>query len=138
MPTTPAETADNTLPPSLHKAGLKAFHPRHIGRMGWLLMRVTAGAIAVLLLLAAIAWGALLFQILPRIDHWRGDLSEQATRALGVRVQIGQIVGHAQGAWPVLSLRDVRLLDAQGGLAVAGGHGGGLAQDLVADGDLAA
>jgi uncharacterized protein (TIGR02099 family) len=118
MPTTPAETADNTLPPSLHKAGLKAFHPRHIGRMGWLLMRVTAGAIAVLLLLAAIAWGALLFQILPRIDHWRGDLSEQATRALGVRVQIGQIVGHAQGAWPVLSLRDVRLLDAQGRVAL--------------------
>ncbi|WP_290874821.1 YhdP family protein [Aquabacterium sp.] len=75
-------------------------------------------AMGSVLLVAALAWAALLWQILPRVDQWRPELAEQATRALGVRVQIGQILGHAQGIWPVLSLRDVRLLDAQGRTAL--------------------
>lgn len=50
---------------------------RRLVRMGLSLM----GAV---LLLAAVAWAVLLFQILPRIGDWRQDVAEQATRALGV------------------------------------------------------
>lgn len=77
-----------------------------VRRLAWGLL----GACAVLML----AWAALLWLILPRADQWRLDVAEQATRALGVPVQIGQLHGEAQGLWPVLSLRDVRLLDRQG------------------------
>ena len=63
---------------------------------------------------AVLAWLLLLWVILPRADSWRDTLAQQATRALGVNVQIGQVVGHREGWWPVLTLRDVRLLDARG------------------------
>lgn len=71
-------------------------------------------ASGVFLALAALAWSLLLFQILPRIDRWRTDLAEQATRALGVPVRIGALVGQRQGIWPQIALRDVSLLDATG------------------------
>lgn len=80
-----------------------------LGGMRWLAW-VVLGACAVF----ALAWAAILWLILPRADEWRAPLAEQATRALGMPVQIGRVSGHAQGVWPVLSLSDVRLLDAQG------------------------
>jgi uncharacterized protein (TIGR02099 family) len=68
----------------------------------------------VLLLVAATAWGVLLTQILPRMDSWRDALSQQATRALGLSVKINGVQGWRDGIWPVLSLRDVQVFDAQG------------------------
>lgn len=85
---------------------------RRVVRMGLSLM----GAV---LLLAAVAWAVLLFQILPRIGDWRQDVAEQATRALGVTVRIGALQGHADGMWPVLSLRQVELLDDRGQVALS-------------------
>ncbi|HET8871462.1 MAG TPA: DUF3971 domain-containing protein, partial [Aquabacterium sp.] len=73
---------------------------------------------ATILLLAALAWGVLLFEILPRIGQWRDALSQQATRALGVPVAIGRVTGHAEGGWPVLVLDEVRLLDDRGQVAL--------------------
>lgn len=70
------------------------------------------------LTLAAAAWAVVLFEILPRIDDWRDELSQQATRAIGVPVQIGRVSGEIEGAWPVLTLSDVRLLDGQGSPAL--------------------
>lgn len=75
-------------------------------------------ALAVLLIMAAIAWWALLFQILPRIGTWREALAQQATKALGVPVQIGTVSGHAEGWSPVLSLKEVALLDERGSVAL--------------------
>ncbi|MFT3857415.1 MAG: AsmA-like C-terminal region-containing protein [Aquabacterium sp.] len=69
-------------------------------------------------LMGAMAWAVLLLQILPRIDAWRFDLAEQATRSLGVPVRIGKVVGRAEGIWPILSLREVQLLDAAGRVAL--------------------
>lgn len=80
--------------------------------------RPLAWTIATILLLAAVAWAILLFQILPRIDGWRDVLAQQATRALGVPVQIGRVSGRPEAGWPVLTLTEVRLLDERGQVAL--------------------
>ncbi|MGH6645999.1 YhdP family protein [Aquabacterium sp.] len=74
--------------------------------------------LAVLLVMAAVAWWALLFQILPRIGQWREALAQQATKALGVPVHIGAVSGRAEGWSPVLSLKEVALLDERGSVAL--------------------
>jgi uncharacterized protein (TIGR02099 family) len=70
-----------------------------------------------LLLLAwmalAIAWAGLHFLIVPRIDTLRPWLEEQATQALGTRVEIGSIAAVSNGVIPSVALTQVRLLDAQ-------------------------
>lgn len=73
---------------------------------------------AAILLVAAVAWAVLLYQILPRIDLWRDALSQQATRALGVPVQIGRVSGRSEAGWPVLTLSEVHLLDERGQVAL--------------------
>ncbi|MGE5452589.1 MAG: YhdP family protein [Acidobacteriota bacterium] len=80
--------------------------------------RPLAWTSAAILFLTAVAWAVLLFQILPRIDQWRDALSQQATRALGVPVQIGRVSGRSESGWPVLTLNEVRLLDASGQVAL--------------------
>lgn len=90
-------------------AALRSLFKR--GRWVWL-------TLTVLLVMAAIAWWALLFQILPRIGQWRGELAQQATKALGVPVRIGEVAGRVEGWSPVLSLRDVALLDERGSVAL--------------------
>ena len=62
----------------------------------------------------AVAWGLLLFQILPRAADWRDDLAQQATQALGVPVRVGALEGRREGLWPVLVLRQVQLLSGDG------------------------
>lgn len=90
-----------------------------MGRATRRLTRITLSLLSALVLLAAVAWAVLLFQILPRIGDWRQDLAEQATRALGVTVRIGALQGHAEGMWPVLSLHRVELLDERGRVALS-------------------
>jgi uncharacterized protein YhdP len=50
----------------------------------------------------------------PRIGDYREALQQQATRALGLRVEIGQI--RSQGGWlvPWFELSDIQLYDRQG------------------------
>lgn len=86
-----------------------------LGRKAAILLGVLAGG---LVIVGGLAWGVLLFQILPRIDAWRFDLAEQATQAIGVPVRIGKVVGRADGIWPTLSLKEVQLLDAAGRVAL--------------------
>lgn len=93
------------LPKWLRQAWMRSWRP-----MAW--------TVAITLLLAAAAWAVLLYQILPRIDEWRDALAQQASRALGVTVQIGRVSGRPEGGWPVLSLTEVRLLDARGQVAL--------------------
>lgn len=90
-----------------------------MGRATRRLTRITLACLAVILVLAGLAWAVLLWQILPRIGDWRLELAAQATRALGVTVQIGELQGRAEGMWPVLTLRRVALLDEQGRAALS-------------------
>ncbi len=78
------------------------------------------GAWALFLLLLA----ALHFWIVPRITEWRGDLERWASHAVGQPVHIASLraLPGPGPSWlptpPALVLGDVRLLDAQGRVAV--------------------
>lgn len=86
---------------------------RRLRLWAWATQLLFAGVVAVWLLLG-VAWGALQFWIVPRAEAWRPALEAVATRALGVRVTVGAIEAAATGPVPGLTLRDVRLHDAQG------------------------
>ncbi len=75
----------------------------------WALGLVVFTWVAVLM-----AWSALHIFIVPRIGDYREVLQQQATRALGVRVEIGSI--NAQGGWlvPWFELKDIQLFDKEG------------------------
>ena len=61
-----------------------------------------------------LAWSALHVFIVPRIGDYREVMQQQATRALGLRVEIGSIT--AQGGWlvPWFELNDIQLYDREG------------------------
>lgn len=75
----------------------------------WALWLLLLGWLAI-----ACFWGGLHFLIVPRIGELRPWVEQQATRALGVSVQIGNIVARSNGLIPSVELLDVRLMDAQG------------------------
>jgi len=80
--------------------------------------------------LFALSWAALQLWIVPGIGEWRPDLERWASRAVGVPVTVGDIVAlpRAAGASgvsaylpsfiPVFELRDVRLHDEEGRVAL--------------------
>ncbi len=72
------------------------------------------GLVAFAWVVVLLAWGALHVFIVPRIGDYREVLQQQATRALGVRVDIGSI--NAQGGWlvPWFELKDIQLYDREG------------------------
>lgn len=88
--------------------------------------RVLLWLVLALWSLFVLTWGLLHFWIVPRIGEWRPQLEQWATEAVGVPVQIGAIRAESTpgfGGWlpalaPVIELRDVRLLDAQGRAAL--------------------
>lgn len=92
---------------------------RWLGRAGSGLFKALAWGVGAVVMLMVVAWAVLLWWILPRVDGWRADLTQQATKALGLKVQIGQVLGRADGVWPTLALQDVRLLDADGRVALS-------------------
>ena len=75
----------------------------------WALGLVAFGWVSVL-----IAWSALHIFIVPRIGEYRQVLEQQASRALGMRIQIGSI--SAQGGWlvPWFEVNDIQLFDREG------------------------
>lgn len=110
-PTEPAESA--------HGPGrLLVLPARWLGRTGLKTLRWLGWSLLGLALIVAVAWAFLLIQILPRVGEWRDELAQQATQALGAPVRVGQVVGRADGIWPVLVLREVQILDAQGRAAL--------------------
>lgn len=108
----PADTRAKTPTPAVHGRVRPAV--RQWGRVASRGVWVVSMVLGVMAVLASVAWAVLLWVILPRINDWRAELAEQATRTLGVRVQVAEVLGHAEGLWPTLTLRDVRFLDAQG------------------------
>lgn len=91
---------------------------RWLGLAGSGFIKALAWGVGALVMLMVVAWAVLLWVILPRVDGWRADLTQQATKALGVKVEIAQVRGRADGIWPTLALQEVRLLDAQGRVAL--------------------
>ena len=69
-------------------------------------------------LLFGLSWWVLHGWIVPRIAEFRPRLEQQASKALGVPVRIGQITGRSVGGMPSFELHDVTLLDSQGREAV--------------------
>jgi len=83
------------------------------GLTRWLL-----AAVFLAWLLLGLAWAALHFVIVPRIDQFRPQLEARAMQALGVKVRIGAVAAQSVGMVPSFELSDVRLLDAQDRVAL--------------------
>lgn len=77
--------------------------------LNWALGLVVFTWVAVLM-----AWSALHIFIVPRISDYREVLQQQASRALGIRVEIGHV--SAQGGWlvPWFEANDIVLFDREG------------------------
>ena len=72
------------------------------------------GLVAFAWVVVVVAWSALHIFIVPRIGDYREALQEQASRAMGVRVDIGSI--RAQSGWllPWFEVSDIVLFDREG------------------------
>jgi uncharacterized protein (TIGR02099 family) len=80
--------------------------------------RWTAGLIFAAWSLVLVAWLTLHWGILPQLEEWRPQIERRAGDALGVPVRIGAITVRSAGWVPAFELADVRLLDAQGRVAL--------------------
>ena len=65
-------------------------------------------------LLFGATWGLLHGWIVPRIEEFRPRLESMASRAIGMRVQVGQISAQSRGLIPTFEMGNVTLQDAQG------------------------
>lgn len=87
-------------------------------RWGGRSLRIGAWCLVAVGIVLLAAWATLLFQILPRVNEWRDELTQQATKALGVPVRVARVEGRTDGFWPELVLHEVLLLDPQGQVAL--------------------
>ena len=62
----------------------------------------------------SLTWGVLHLVIVPRLDQWRPQLESLATRALGVKVTVGDLQAQTESPIPTFELSDVRLYDGAG------------------------
>ena len=74
----------------------------------------TLGLVALAWVVVVLAWSALHIFIVPRIADYREMVQQQASRAMGVRLEIGSL--RVEGGWwvPWLEVTDVRLFDREG------------------------
>lgn len=81
-------------------------------------LRLVLGAFLTGASILLAAWLILQWGILPRVEKWKPELEQWASQALGVKVQAAAIEVSG-GMWsPMLTLRDLRLLDPQGRTAL--------------------
>lgn len=78
---------------------------------GWLALAVYFAFAALILTLR--------YSVLPNIEHYRGDIEQMASRALGLPVKIGGITAGWAGLRPDLTLADVTISDLAGRPALA-------------------
>ncbi|AGX87940.1 YhdP family protein [Candidatus Symbiobacter mobilis] len=92
----------------------------HFFRQCWLAgTHLVFWAVVLAWVLLAAAWGALHWWIVPRIDDWRPFLERQVSQSLGTTVRIGAIHVRDSGWFPTFALHDVRLIDAEGRVALS-------------------
>ncbi len=66
---------------------------------------------ASLLLVLMLAWSVIQWGILPNLERWRTPIEQQASKLVGVPVNIGAIRVRSQGLVPTVELDDVVLRD---------------------------
>ena len=108
-PTTPFN------PPAMPPAPLL-----HTSRLRWAarLAKLLLGLVITVWVLMGATWGLLHGWIVPRIEDFRPRLEQEASRAMGMPVRIGQITARSNGLMPSFEVRDVLLLDAAGHVAL--------------------
>ena len=82
-----------------------------------LLKPIIRFGLIVLVLGYFVSAAALLFTrywVLPRVDQWRPDIEAVLTESIGAPVKIGEIEAQWRSLSPVLSLRDLSVLDEDG------------------------
>ena len=99
------------IPPATSAPDLAAALPPKWVRVRWV-ARALLGLVLVAWSLLLIAWLTLHWGILPHIQQWREPIQARASKALGVPVQIGEIVVRSGGWVPSFELREVVLMDA--------------------------
>jgi uncharacterized protein (TIGR02099 family) len=77
-------------------------------------MRITAWLMLMAGCVLGMAWAALHFWIVPRIEDFRPKLENLATQTLGVPVQMGKLVAVSSGWMPTFEIHDLGLLDPEG------------------------
>lgn len=83
-------------------------------RWSYRILRWAGLLLALLWLLLLALWLLLHWLILPNLDRWRPELEAQASQALGLSVQIGNVRVQTGGWMPVIELRELSLTDAHG------------------------
>jgi uncharacterized protein (TIGR02099 family) len=83
-------------------------------RLAATLMRWAVRAVVAALLLLALAWAALHWFIVPRIDEWRPRLERLASEAIAAPVRIGAIQAQSNALLPTVALLDVQVHDPAG------------------------
>jgi uncharacterized protein (TIGR02099 family) len=94
----------------------EAIPPKSRWRMA---ARVAGWALFVLYLLFAGALLLLRYYVLPQVSHYRGDIEQIVSKALGQRVTIGAIDADWQGLRPELLLGNVTVYDRDGRAALS-------------------
>ena len=92
--------------------------PRQRWRRSRAALRWTAGWLFFLWSLLLAAWLVLHWGILPHLEEWRPLIERRASAALGLQLRIGAIEVRSGGWVPAFALRDVRLLDRDGRVAL--------------------
>ena len=105
-----ADPATRPEAPSPRRSGL-----RRLSRTVLWLVSMTVGVLLV-------CWLSLHWLILPHIEEWRVPIEARASRMLGAPVKIGAISVQSSGWVPAVDLLDVRVLDAEGRVALALPH----------------
>jgi uncharacterized protein (TIGR02099 family) len=77
-------------------------------------LRISAWAFLVMGLVLGMAWAALHFWIVPRIEDFRPKLESLASQTIGVPVQMGKLVAVSSGWVPTFEIHDLTLLDPDG------------------------
>ena len=77
-------------------------------------VRFAAWVLLVSGFLLAMAWAALQFWIVPRIEDFRPKFENIATQALGIPVQMGSLLAVSSGWMPTFEIHDLSLLDPEG------------------------
>ena len=77
-------------------------------------LRLFAWGLLTIGLVMGMAWSALHFWIVPRIEDFRPRLEILASQAIGVPVQMGQLVALSSGWMPTFEIHNLALLDPEG------------------------
>ncbi|NBO42679.1 MAG: DUF3971 domain-containing protein, partial [Betaproteobacteria bacterium] len=77
-------------------------------------LRFAAWVLLLVGFLLGMAWATLHFWIVPRIEDFRPKFENLATQAIGVPVQMGQLLAVSSGWMPTFEIHDLSLLDPEG------------------------